>query len=336
MPTEESLAWLALPNGTVVIGHGPFTESAEPPESGTAFHVQDFALGDPRPWKRPREVETLAAADWAARMPSLPTPDITWQPPSAAPFTLVFEEILQAVRAGIFEKTVPVVTEIGSASCAPGPAITAAMARQKPPLIPYGWTDGASGFAGATPELLVSIQDRELQTMALAGTARDEDRDAFEADDKEIREHEYVAQTLVSKLTELGDVHRSPREILQLGSIVHFLSRIRVDLHHSIQPDDLIRRLHPTPALGPLPRTPHTLEKLIDWRQRLGCPPQFGAPFGLLHEGRFQSVVAIRGIWWRHHHLLLPAGCGLIEASRLAQEWRELRLKREAVKAFLG
>ena len=29
------------------------------------------------------------------------------------------------------------------------------------------------------------------------------------------------------------------------------------------------------------------------------------------------------------------AGCGVIEASRLVNEWRELRLKREAVKRFL-
>jgi menaquinone-specific isochorismate synthase len=32
---------------------------------------------------------------------------------------------------------------------------------------------------------------------------------------------------------------------------------------------------------------------------------------------------------------MLPAGCGIIEASRLVNEWRELRLKREAVKRFL-
>jgi menaquinone-specific isochorismate synthase len=46
--------------------------------------------------------------------------------------------------------------------------------------------------------------------------------------------------------------------------------------------------------------------------------------------------VAIRGIWWHDQSVLLPAGCGVIEASRVVNEWRELRLKREAVKSAIG
>jgi menaquinone-specific isochorismate synthase len=171
--------------------------------------------------------------------------------------------------------------------------------------------------------------------MALAGTARSEDREVFAVDEKEIREHEYVAQTLVSKLLNLGGIQRSAREILDLGSIVHFLTLISLDLQSPQTPEELLRRLHPTPALGPLPRTAETLSLLLEWRKRLGCPAQFGAPFGLWDQGRFDAVVAIRGIWWDGGNLRLPAGCGIIEASRLVNEWRELRLKREAVKRFL-
>ena len=171
--------------------------------------------------------------------------------------------------------------------------------------------------------------------MALAGTARSDDRLVFAVDEKEIREHEYVAQTLVSKLLDLGTIKRSPREILNLGSIVHFLSHIGLDLQTPRTPDELIRKLHPTPALGPLPRTPETLALLFEWRERLGCPKEFGAPFGLLDGSGFDAIVAIRGIWWKENQLMLPAGCGVIEASRLVNEWRELRLKREAVKHFL-
>jgi menaquinone-specific isochorismate synthase len=154
-------------------------------------------------------------------------------------------------------------------------------------------------------------------------------------DDKEIREHEYVAQTLVSKLTDLGPLHRHPRTILDLGTIVHFLTFIDVEPDAAQCPEALLKRLHPTPALGPLPRTVETLAKLLEWRDRLHCPPEFGAPFGVAHQDRFDAVVAIRGIWWQDRQLSLPAGCGIIEASRLVNEWRELRLKRESVKRFL-
>jgi menaquinone-specific isochorismate synthase len=53
-------------------------------------------------------------------------------------------------------------------------------------------------------------------------------------------------------------------------------------------------------------------------------------------DGEFQAIVAIRGVWWKGDEIRLPAGCGVIEASRLVNEWRELRLKREAVKARFG
>ena len=78
------------------------------------------------------------------------------------------------------------------------------------------------------------------------------------------------------------------------------------------------------------------MRMLVGWRERLHCPACFGAPFGLLKDGVFTSVVAIRGVFWNGEVVSIPSGCGVIEASRLVNEWRELRLKREAVKAMLG
>jgi menaquinone-specific isochorismate synthase len=334
--TAESLAWLARRDGGVLIGHGPFESSAAPPADGVAFYVRDFALREPLPWKIPSRIERGERAGFAASLARAAPLQCVWRPLDAAPFSEVFQEIMASIHSGFFEKTVPVVTENGTALTAPGPAILRAMAQQQAPLLSYGWTQPDAGFAGATPELLFSLAGRRLETMALAGTARSEDRDVFAVDEKEIREHEFVAQSLVAKLLELGRLERQPRGILDLGSIVHFLTPIHVDLHAPMAIDELLRRLHPTPALGPLPRTDATMERLLEWRRRLDCPPQFGAPFGLWDHGRFDAVIAIRGVWWRQNHLRIPAGCGIIEASRLVNEWRELRLKREAVKSFLG
>ncbi len=332
----DSMAWLAKPDGSVVVGYGPFTESAEPVHEGVSFYVQDFALRDDIPWKTPIRFERMKISELASRFENAPPLSCRWDPLDAAPFSVAFQEVMSAIRSGIFEKTVPVVTETGTASQAVGGSITAAMTRQAAPLHSYGWVHGNSGFAGATPELLFSLAGNQLATMALAGTARSDDRAVFAVDEKEIREHEYVAQTLVSKLLGLGNIERQSREILDLGSIVHFLTTISLTLESPLSPDDLLRRLHPTPALGPLPRTTETLALLCDWRARLGCPSEFGAPFGLWDHGKFHAVVAIRGIWWQAEKVRLPAGCGIIEASRLVNEWRELRLKRESVKHFLS
>lgn len=333
--SRQSLAWLARRDGDIVIGHGPFESSAAPPAEGVAFHVGDFALNDEQPWKIPSRVERGRREDFAARFTVTEPVACQWQPLDAEPFAQVFQEVMTSIHGGFFEKTVPVVTETGTSESAPGPAVMASMLHQQRPLMPYGWIQPQGGFAGATPELLFSLSGGRIETMALAGTARSEDRDVFAVDEKEIREHEYVAQSLVAKLVDLGQLERQPREILDLGSIVHFLTLIQLDLHAPMAISDLLRRLHPTPALGPLPRTGATMDKLLEWRSRLGCPPEFGAPFGLWDNGRFDAVVAIRGIWWNGNQLRIPAGCGVIEASRLVNEWRELRLKREAVKRFL-
>lgn len=329
------MAWLARRDGSVLVGHGPFEASATIPTEGVAFYVQDFALQDHTPWKIPNRVERTTTRELASRLHHPSSLECQWQALDPAPFSVVFQEVMSSIHSGVFEKTVPVVTESGMAKHAPGAAIVAAMARQQTPLQSYGWVHPECGFAGATPELLFSLDGTRLETMALAGTARSEDREVFAVDEKEIREHEYVAQTLVSKLLDLGRLERNSREILDLGPIVHFLTLIQVDLQMSMAPEDLLHKLHPTPALGPLPRTVDTMKALLDWRKRLVCPECFGAPFGLWDEGRFDSIVAIRGIWWNGSRLCIPAGCGIIEASRLVNEWRELRLKRDAVKRFL-
>ncbi len=326
------MAWLAESGGGIVVGHGPFREEMEPPADGPAFYIRGFTGPHDRPWKIPARLERLPQEEFAARFPQ-GDPQMEWQAPDAGPFSAVFQEVMAAIRLGTFEKTVPVVVEKGR--CADHRPIIGALLRRQAPLCAYGHVDGDGGFAGATPELLFTLEGRRLRTMALAGTARREDREVFAADEKEIREHEYVAQTLVSKLQGLGQPRRQPRGILDLGPIVHFQTFIDVELDQAQTPAGLIERLHPTPALGPLPRTEETLALLRGWRERLGCPAEFGAPFGLWHEGAFRAVVAIRGLWWSGTEVSLPAGCGIIEASRLVNEWRELRLKRESVKAFL-
>lgn len=335
---NKEFAWLARRDGSVVLGHGPFQDAENPPDAGVAFFKRSFCEIDELPWKIPERIEYLSLDQFQALFSiSSDVLKIDWTTPDAMPFSMVFQEIMSSIGQGLIEKTVPVVTERGRARGAGSVSdcIVAAMSAQRAPLYSYGWVSGNSGFAGATPELLFSMRGLHLETMALAGTARQEDEAVFGVDEKEIREHEYVAQTLVAKLLDLGQLKRNEREVMRLGSIVHFLTGFEVELESVQEPRRLLRRLHPTPALGPLPRTDQTMTMLGEWRKRLGCPAEFGAPFGVWDRGGFEAVVAIRGLWWQGNDVSLPAGCGIIEPSRLVNEWRELRLKREAVKRFL-
>lgn len=329
MVKSEHYAFMGLEDGRCLVGYGPFTSSAEMPKNETAFYCNDFGLTNAQPWLIPSSWEIIEHVEKCQPL------IIDWKTPDTTSFTQIFQEISQAILRGVMEKTVPVIVEHGLLESGSAADIVTAFYHANNPKTCYGLINGENGFAGATPELLFSLTGNELQTMALAGTARSEEREILALDEKEIREHEYVAQSLVAKLADLGTLERHERTILDLGSIVHFQTLIRVLLDQDVSVDKLMKILHPTPALGPLPRTKETMNMLLTWREKLQCPAEFGAPFGLWHNGFFRSIVAIRGVWWQGNHMMLPAGCGIIEASRVVNEWRELRLKREAVKDVL-
>ncbi|NNC89580.1 MAG: isochorismate synthase [Akkermansiaceae bacterium] len=329
------LAMMGTGEGKILVGEGPFEGRSEPPAAGVAFYRNDFALSEAEPWRVPAKAREISDLDGI--LPGgAEALETDWTEPDVELFAAVFGEVTAAIRKGVIEKSVPVVTAHGAVRAGDPAGLLRALAGVEAPLRPYAWMDGETGFAGASPERLFRAEGGRLETMALAGTARREERAAFAVDEKEIREHEFVAQTMLAKLSDLGMTRRHDREIMNLGGLVHFHSPIDVELYRDERIDDLIARLHPTPALGPLPRTGETMAQLLDWRDRLQCPRWFGAPFGVMRDGVFEAIVAIRMVAWDGSALRIPSGCGVIEESRLVNEWRELRLKREAVRAVFG
>lgn len=59
MPFSPSGALIKHPFAGLLLGEGPFRESAVPPESGAAFYVNTFRLDDPLPWKIPAALHSL-------------------------------------------------------------------------------------------------------------------------------------------------------------------------------------------------------------------------------------------------------------------------------------
>ncbi len=327
------LACLRIGPSRWIVGRGPFTACAEPPPGEVAFYVNDFALSDPAPWRLPAEA-------WETdRLPLDRAPDLQleWRPPGRAGFETAFEEVKAGLRSGRWRKAVLAIAEKGRLVHGGAEAFAAKtlLHREAAVCWPAVWQDSGSGFAAVTPEVLFTLRQGTLSTMALAGTATPVDREGFVADEKEIREHELVADMLRERLADWGTVHARPREVLNIGGLLHFLTRLEVDTGNCTT-DELIRALHPTPAIGIHPRTAENLAALQSWRSRLGIPPQFGAPFGVQWRGGVHVVVAIRGVWWHGTDLLLPAGCGIVEGSQLEREWRELSLKRRWVRETLG
>lgn len=330
-------AFFRLPDGRAWIGEGPFAEASTAPEAA-AFYINDFTLTDPKPWKIPaRLIEIKNVSQLEEWLRAFNPPRILWQKPETQWFKMVFRRIRKDVLAHRLRKMVPVLTERGTLT--EGDMIFLLRRVFDAPQGFWGYArirDG-EGFLGATPELLFQQKGAHLETMALAGTAKPSGAEDFAHDIKEIDEHEIVARFLEESLREVAVVHRQPREVSIAGSLTHFRTRFTAELNPPYESEGAcIKRLHPTPAVGSLPRDEAALKKLMDYREQLGAPSFFGAPFGFKSEGEFHCAVAIRGVSWSGDEVALPCGCGIVAASAFDHEWRELRQKREAVAKLLG
>ncbi len=336
--SAEDFIFIQLHPRHYLCGSGPFRMLASPPGDGSSlFYRNDFELSSTTPWILPSRV--FETDDLGCLLPangSTALPEIAWAGLGDDDVRTVFDEILTRIREGRLKKSVPVLTERGVLHRGEPAALVKAVGAAPESLRAYGWREGERGIIGATPELLFSVRDGVLETMALASTAPRHEMGAFPSDPKEIREHEVVADYLEELLSPIGTVERGEREVLDLGSIVHFLTRLRVRLNGAPDYDQLIRKLHPTPALGASPRGEGALRQLLEYRHRLRVPAEFGAPFGAYHQGRFTAIVAIRNVSWCGREVSLPSGVGLVEGSRFDREWRELALKRNSVKSLLG
>ena len=332
-------ALFRLPDGRAWLGEGPFTALATAPAAGGAFYINDFDLKDAKPWKMPARLHETTSESLAdtIHVNGAQKPQIQWAKPATEWFKMAFRRIRREVLAKRLEKMVPVLTESGTLISGDPRRLLEAVMHAPSNMWGYAHVKERGGFLGATPELLFKVRGRQLETMALAGTAKPGNQDAFLTDVKEIDEHEIVVRYLTEQLQALGVVTRDARTLCQTSGLVHFQSKLHVHLHAAADPGQLVPLLHPTPAVGCLPRDEEALAKLQEYRQQLKVPGFFGAPFGFSEaDGTTHLVVAIRGICWEGDQISLPSGCGIVGGSAFDHEWRELRLKREAVLRLLA
>lgn len=251
---------------------------------------------------------------------------------------------------------------------------------------------GEDTFLAATPETLVRLEGRCLTTAALAGSAPrgrtpEEDRALGEglcSSAKDRAEHAHVVDALREGLTPFCttlEIPAMPR-LRPLFGIQHLETRIAGRLREQPCPDpdrpcsasavvvdsaasaaevdrvpdilDLVRALHPTPAVGGVPGP-----AALDWLRRFEGLERgwYAAPLGWLDaEGGGDFRVALRSALIRNRpdgrradgsrdlreqddevgcRAWLYAGAGIVAGSQPAQELAETRMKLRALLAPL-
>lgn len=201
---------------------------------------------------------------------------------------------------------------------------------------------GIGTWLGATPEVLLTLDDSGITTMALAGTQRrpvDLPLDAVRWGRKETVEQEMVGAYVRSFFAEAGvaDVQECGPQTVAAGSVVHLQTIFRVDLPENerlVLANRVLDELHPTSAVCGMPKH-QALEFILAHE---GYDRSFYSGFlGPVHiHGQSSLYVNLRCMQLGAEQAHLYVGAGITADSDPAAEWRETALKAETMLAVLG
>jgi menaquinone-specific isochorismate synthase len=198
-------------------------------------------------------------------------------------------------------------------------------------------------FVGASPERLVRREGRSVLSEAVAGTRGRGDTPAADAalreelltSEKERREHAFVQraiqQALEAHCTTLEGADAPSDLALARGRHLH--APIRGTLRPGVDTADLLRALHPTPAVGGVPAEA-ALSAIRE--QEPFDRGWYAGPVGWIAPDAADFAVAIRSGLLAPTALSLFSGAGIVEGSAPDREWAEIEQKIGDFAAVLG
>lgn len=265
--------------------------------------------------------------------PSAPPPD------DASEFVDTVRLALRKIEQGEFEKVV--VARALELVGAPSPERVLSRLKGAERCVRYGFVAGETAFIAATPELLVARDASGARTEALAGSEPRRGHDLAESRallgrDKDLREHDYVVRAIRANLEAVGAkvVVEAAPSVRTLRHVHHLATRIRAEVPKSLHVCDLVEALHPTPAMGGMPRQPALSFLRTHEREPRGW---YAAPFGCFDaEGFGEFIVGIRSALLRGDRAWVFAGAGIVAGSDPQLEMREVACKQVAMRDALG
>jgi menaquinone-specific isochorismate synthase len=189
-------------------------------------------------------------------------------------------------------------------------------------------------FIGSSPERLYKRVESYVQSEAIAGTRP---RGKSDAEDqrlaqelmrsaKDQSEHAFVVDMLrehFDRFCRCVHVEEGP-DILQLRHCQHLRTRVEGLLHDADSDAALLKALHPTPAVGGVPR-----EMALRWIEEHEAFDRgiYAAPVGWVGADAAEFCVGIRSGLISRDILALYAGAGIVPGSDPTEEWEEVENK---------
>jgi len=195
--------------------------------------------------------------------------------------------------------------------------------------------------AGASPEMLIRVEDGVIETHPIAGTRRrgrdaaDEQRMAIELQDSEKERAEHImlvdlARNDLGRVCEPGTVNvTSLMAIERYSHVMHMVSHVVGKLRPSVTVYDALRAYFPHGTVTGAPKI-RTMEIIAELEgERRGG---YGGCIGYFDmSGNCDSALAIRTVWMRRGVAYVQAACGIVFDSTPEEEYMESGNKARAM-----
>lgn len=198
------------------------------------------------------------------------------------------------------------------------------------------YTPPTGVWLGSTPEIILSGERGEWHTVALAGTqSLQEGRLPQIWDDKNREEQAYVTSYIRSQLLSLG-IHafENGPYPAYAGALSHLKTDFRFSLKDNKSLGDLLKLLHPTPAVCGLPK--EEAYQFILANEGYDRSYYTGLIGWLDPDGHTDLYVNLRCMHIEDDWLTLYAGGGLLSSSELNDEWQETEKKMQTMERIIS
>ena len=249
-----------------------------------------------------------------------PLPSIISIDDGAEEWTTGFEKAMLEIESGRVEKVVLArKVELDFASTPQASDIVANLVPANPNCFLFSIGD----LVGASPELLVSLRDGRVKTLALAGTATD----PHELESVKIsEEHRHVSRSVMDAITRhVTDLDITEQMIVPHGAMSHVGTRIEGPVVPGTSVATILADLHPTAAVAGSPT-----EAALDLIREIEptSRDRYAGPIGWLNSaGEGVFAIALRCGQLSGRRMTLFAGGGLVAGSEMTAEFYETDLK---------
>lgn len=198
-------------------------------------------------------------------------------------------------------------------------------------------------WMGASPEILLSVQNGKLHTVALAGTQRISETISIKNavwHQKEIEEQALVSRYIINcfKKIRLREFEEEGPRTIQAGNLLHLRTDYEVNFEEVNIPeltDTLLQLLHPTSAVGGMPREEALQFILNNEGYDRELYAGYTGPQNIDEIGECHFYVNIRCMQLFADGINLYAGGGITADSEPEKEWQETENKMEVLAALL-